>query len=45
MTERVLGVAFVPSLAVLVFSTIPLIPFFGLRNLSLAMGERGGSTP
>ena len=29
LTERVLGVAFVPSLAVLVFSTIPLIPFFG----------------
>src|SRR5665213_2764571 len=34
MTESVLGVAFVPSLAVLVFSTIPLIPFFGLDYIS-----------
>lgn len=34
MTESVLGVAFVPSLAVLVFSTIPLIPFFGLTYIN-----------
>ena len=33
-TEVVLGVAFVPSLAVLVFSTIPLIPYFGLDYIS-----------
>jgi hypothetical protein len=33
-TESVLGVAFVPSLAVLVFSTIPLIPYFGLGYIA-----------
>jgi len=33
-TESVLGVAFVPSLAVLVFSTIPLIPYFGLDYIA-----------
>src|SRR5262249_42641584 len=33
-TERILGTAFVPSLAVLVFATIPIIPFFGLDYIS-----------
>jgi hypothetical protein len=33
-TEAVLGVAFVPSLAVLIFSTIPLIPYFGLDYIA-----------
>jgi hypothetical protein len=33
-TEQFLGVAFLPSLAVLVFSTIPLIPFFSIGYIA-----------
>lgn len=33
-TERVLGAAFIPSLAVLVFSTIPILPYLGVQYLS-----------
>lgn len=33
-TERVLGAAFIPSLAVLVFSTIPILPYLGIQYLS-----------
>jgi Patatin-like phospholipase len=33
-TERVMGLAFIPSLAILVYSTIPIIPFFGIQYIS-----------
>ena len=33
-TERAMGIAFIPSLAVLVCSTIPIIPFFGVDYIS-----------
>jgi hypothetical protein len=32
-TERVMGLAFIPSLAVLVYSTIPIIPYFGIQYI------------
>jgi Patatin-like phospholipase len=32
-TERVMGLAFIPSLAVLVYSTIPIIPYLGIQYI------------
>jgi hypothetical protein len=32
-TERIMGLAFIPSLAVLVYSTIPIVPYFGVQYI------------
>jgi len=40
-TERAMGLAFIPSLAILVYSTIPILPWFGVKHIVEHVSDDG----